>query len=304
MITQRKRIFNWFIEQLNNNTQNVTFDGNFVFKFYAQQHGTADFEIISKDESMLDFESKEVVPVVNTQSIEIPFVEKNERSDFEQEYYVALRIENRIDEITNQQLLEFDDADPKYLAMIEALQNIRSQLSFSYDGYKYTVKTKEPNVVQTFKYNGNYYTVFALTLNMSAIKDGFYGNEMSFFLADATDTIASEHLLDVSEVNFVIGKQTKIFNTIDFVGSEQQTQINSRNWQAQITINYRGSTYTADDLMFKELMANNQNTITKQYKFRASQNNINYDKNVVVTSVNGVFRNNSVQQITFQLERV
>lgn len=303
MITQRKRIFDFFVEKLNENTQGVTFSGNFVFKFYNQQQGVSDFEIISKNEDTLDFESTEIVPVINAQSIEIPFVEQNERSDFEQEYYIALKIENRINEETNQQLLEFDDSDPKYLAMIETVNTLKTLLSFNYDGYKYTIKVKEPQVIQTFKYNGNYYTLFSIGMNMTTLKDGFYGNEMKFYLCPVNDAITSTDLLDTADADFIVGKQTVVFNNIDFTATDQQTQVNSRNFQAQLTINYRGGGFDPDALLFNELMAQDTDLIDKKYRFRASQNGANYDKIVVITSINGNFRNNSVQQITFQLER-
>lgn len=299
MTSQRKRIFNFFLEKLNENNQGVTFGGNFIFKFWPQQHGGNDFEIISQSEDSLDFESTEVVPVVNIQSIEIPFVEQNQRSDFEQEYYVALRVDNRIDEVTNQIVIEFDDTDPKYLAMIETVNSIRSQLSFTFDGFKFTVKAREPQVVQTFKYNGNYYTIFSLVLNMTAINAGFYGNEMEFFLAEQGQTLAK---LDVIEADVMTGKQTSVFNEITFDGTDQRTHINSRSWQGQITINYRGN--AVDNLVFQELMALDTDLIVQPYDLRLRQGGVNYNYVVFITSVNASFRNNSVETLTFQVERV
>jgi hypothetical protein len=299
MTSQRKRIFNWFVDTLNENNQNVEFSGNFIFKFWAEQQGTTDFEIISQSEETLDFESREVVPVVSIQNIEIPFVEKNNRSDFEQEFYVALRVENRIDETTNQIVIEFDDTDPKYMALIETINTIRTQLSFPYDGYKFTVKAREPQVVQTFKYNGNYYTIFSIILNMTAISTGFYGNEMEFFLAEQGGTLAK---LDVIEADIATGKNTSSFNEVALVASEQKTNINSRSWQAQLTVNYRGT--AVDNLIFNEMLAFNTDTIVKPYDFRMGQDGVNYNYEVFITSVNANFRNNSVQTLTFQLERV
>ena len=299
MTSQRKRIYNWFVEQLNTNTEGVTFGGNFIFKFWPQQQGVADFEIISTSEETLDFEFTELVPVVNIQSIEIPYVEKNQRSDFEQEYYIALQIENRYVEETSQLILEFDDTDPKYQALLETVGNIRSQLSFNYEGFKFTVKAREPQVVQTLKYNGNYYTLFSLVLNMSAINAGFYGNEMEFFIAPLGGTLQA---LDVIEADVITGKQTAAFNEITFEATDQETKINSRNWQAQVTINYRGT--AVDDLIFDELMASSGATIVKPYTFRMRQNETNYDKVVYITSVNANYRNNSVETLTFQVERV
>ncbi len=299
MTSQRKRIFNFFVNKLNENNQGVTFGGNFIFKFWPQQHGGNDFEIISQNEESLDFESTEVVPVVNIQSIEIPFVEQNQRSDFEQEYYVALRVENRIDETTNQVVIEFDDTDPKYLAMIETVNSIRSQLTFTFDGFKFTVKAREPQVVETFKYNGNYYTIFSLVLNMTAINAGFYGNEMEFFLAAQGGSLAK---LDVIEADVISSKNTSVFNEITFDGTDQKTHVNSRAWQGQITVNYRGT--AVDNLIFNELMATNTDLIVKPYDLRLRQNNINYNYVVFITSVNASFKNNSVETLTFQVERV
>ena len=299
MTSQRKRIFNWFVDTLNQNSQNVEFSGNFIFKFWAEQQGTTDFEIISQSEETLDFESREVVPVVSIQNIEIPFVEKNNRSDFEQEFYVALRVDNRIDETTNQIVIEFDDTDPKYMALIETINTIRTQLSFPYDGFKFTVKAREPQVVQTFKYNGNYYTIFSLILNMTAISTGFYGNEMEFFLAAQGGSLAQ---LDVIEADIIVGKNTSVFNEITFDGTDQKTHVNSRSWQAQITVNYRGT--AVDNLIFNEMLALNTDLIVQPYNLRMRQNQVNYNYLVFITSVNANFRNNSVQTLTFQLERV
>jgi hypothetical protein len=299
MTSQRKRIFNWFVDTLNQNNQNVEFSGNFIFKFWAEQQGTTDFEIISQSQETLDFESREVVPVVSIQNIEIPFVEKNNRSDFEQEFYVALRVDNRIDETTNQIVIEFDDTDPKYIALIETINTIRTQLSFPYDGFKFTVKAREPQVVQTFKYNGNYYTIFSIILNMTAISTGFYGNEMEFFLSEQGGSLAQ---LDVIEADIMVGKNTSVFNEITFDGTDQKTHVNSRSWQAQMTVNYRGT--AVDNLIFNEMLALNTDLIVQPYNFRMRQNNVNYNYLVYITSITAGFRNNSVQTLTFQLERV
>jgi len=153
--------------------------------------------------------------------------------------------------------------------------------------------------VQTFKYNGNYYTIFSIILNMTAISTGFYGNEMEFFLAEQGGTLAK---LDVIEADIATGKNTSSFNEVALVASEQKTNINSRSWQAQITVNYRGT--AVDNLIFNEMLAFNTDTIVKPYDFRMGQDGVNYNYEVFITSVNANFRNNSVQTLTFQLERV
>lgn len=301
-----KRLYNWFIEQLNQNSYGVEFSGNYIFKFWNEtKGGITDFEVVRKDEDVLDFQIAEVVPVVDVQTLEIPFVERNERSDYEKEFYVALRIEDSIDETTNDLVLEFDDTDPKYLALLETIELIKSQLTFTYDGYKHTVKTKEPQKVQTFKNNGKYYTIFGITMNITSLLSGFFGNEMTFSLKEAQETgYAADNQLDVVEGTIIVAKQSEPFNRLANEPVDQTTKINSRNFSVQLIVNYRGDDFTADRLIFDELLADNTTTIKKQYTLRLQQGTREEEKIVVITSINAEYRNNSVQTITLQLEKI
>lgn len=300
-----KEIYDLFLERLNENSLGIEFSGNFIFKFWQQGGGINEFEIIYKSEEKqdLNYLTKEVVPVVDIQTIEIPYVEKNNRSDFEKELYVAIRIEYDVNEF-NQRVIEFNDNNNMYQALLETLESIRNTLTYNYNGYKYTFKVKEPQKVNIFKYNGNYYQIFALNFNVSRVEKGVYGNEFSFYLSALNQPIDETHLLDVYESSLIVGKNTFSNNDITFVATDQETNITSRSFQAQLTVNFRGLDYIPDELLFKELMTNDNTTIVKPYNFRMSYNGQNYDKTVYVTSLNSVFRNNSIQQITFQLERV
>src|SRR6056297_593705 len=100
-----KRIYELVLAKLNENTQNVIFDGNFMFKFFNGD--TKNFEIVTLEDDMLDFQSTEVVPVVDAQNIQVPFVDENNRSDFEREFYIAIKVEAETD-INNQVKIEFD----------------------------------------------------------------------------------------------------------------------------------------------------------------------------------------------------
>lgn len=301
-----KRLYNWFVEQLNQNSYGVTFSGNYIFKFWPQStSGVSDFEILQTNEDALDFDVLEIVPVVDVQTIEIPFVERNNRSDYEKEFYVALRIQDSLHPDTNELQIEFDDTDPKYLALQETIENIKSQLTFTYDGFKHTVKTKEPQKVQTFKNNGKYYTLFGITMNITSVENGYYGNEMQFYLYPATSTTYSaSDLLDVMDANIIVSKQTETYNTLNTEPVEQTIKIATRQFSVQFTVNYRGNDFDADALLFSELIADNTSTIKKQYKLKMIQDNLNETKIVVITSMNAEYRNNSVQKITFQVERV
>lgn len=301
-----KRLYNWFVDQLNQNSYGVTFSGNYIFKFWPQStSGVSDFEILQTNEDALDFDALELVPVVDVQTIEIPFVEKNNRSDYEKEFYVALRIQDSLDPDTNELQIEFDDTDPKYQALQETVENIKTQLTFTYDGYRHTVKTKEPQKVQTFKNNGKYYTIFGITMNITSIEYGYYGNEMEFYLFPSAETTYSQaDRLDVMDANIIVSKQTETYNELNTEPVEQTIKIQSRQFSVQFTVNYRGNDFDADERLFNELIADNTNTIKKQYKLKMIQDNLNETKIVVITSMNAEYRNNSVQKITFQVERV
>lgn len=301
-----KQLYDLFLEKLNENSFNVEFSGNFVFKFWQQGGGINEFEIIYKspNEEDINYLTKEIVPVVDIQTIEIPFVEKNNRSDFEKELYIAVRIEYDVNEF-NQRVIEFDEENEKFQAILETLNNIRNNLTYNYEGYKYTFKIKEPQKVNVFKYNGNYYQIFALNFNVSRVEKGFFGNEMKFYLAPfGNDEITEEHFLDVYEANIIVGKNTFVFNEVTDLPEDQKIKVNSRNWQAQIVVNFRGNEYYPDNVLFNELMANNKDNIINTYRFKQIQNNLSYEKIVYVTNLNATFRNNSLEQISFQLERV
>ena len=295
-----KSLYDFFLEKLNENTLGVEFSGNFMFKFWPQGSGINEFEILYKSEESedLNFLTKEVVPLVDLQTIEIPFVEKNKRSDFEKEFYVAIRIEYDVNDF-NQRVIEFDENNIKYQAILETLESIRDTLTYTYEGFKYTFKVKEPQKVNVFKYSGSYYQILALNFNASRVQSGFYGNEMQFFIAEQGQSLSQ---LDVVEADIMMGKNTSSFNEIAFTATDQQTKINSRTWQAQVTINYRGN--AVDNLIFNEMLAINAGKIVQPYQFRMTQGGVNYNYDVFLTSANITFRNNSLETLTFQLERV
>lgn len=295
-----KELYDFFLEKLNENSFGVEFSGNFIFKFWSQGSGINEFEIIYKEEQDddINYLTKEVVPVVDIQTIEIPFVEQNKRSDFEKEFYIAVRIDYDVNEF-NQRVIEFNEQNPKYQAILETLDDIRENLTFNYNGFKYTFKVKEPQKVNVFKYSGSYYQIFALNFNASRVLNGFYGNEMEFFFAEQGQALVK---LDVVEADIMTGKNTSVFNEITFAATDQQTKINSRSFQAQIIINYRGN--AVDNLIFNEMLANSTETIVKPYNFRMRQAGTNYNYLVYITSINANFRNNSLETLTFQLERV
>ena len=308
--SNNNRLFTLILDKLNENTQSVQFSGNYMFKFNNQQLGNYNFEIISRNEDALDFTSTEFVPLVDVQSIEIPFVEANERSDWEREFYVAIEVQESVDPTTNQLVIEFSESNPRYQAVLETLDNLRSNLTFIQDDYKYTFKVKEPTKVNIFKYNGKYYQILALTFNLTSLKQGFFGNETDLYLwkAEESTPVANlaDYKLDKIEFAEVVGKTSRA--TSNSNEEEETKTADKRTWEADVVVNFNGS--IPDIYLFNEKSA--QSALNQQYKLYVDTVGLNtfnglnnsYIVDVMVTSINTILKNNQVDQLTFKLERV
>lgn len=304
MITSaNKRLYDFFLNELNQNTQNVEFSGNFMFKFWQQGANVNEFEILYKNSENPDdinFLTKEVVPVVDVQQIEIPYVHRNERSEFEKEFYVAIRIEYDVNEF-NQRIIEFDEDNAKYQALLEQLDDMRNNLVYNDGDFKYALKIKQPQKVNVFKYNGDYYQILAVNMNLSSVKFGNFGSEMSIYLGlTQSETTNDDFILDIVEANFITVKSTKVNPVLGSNTYEEETRVRSRNWQVQCTVNYRGN--TVDNRLWDEVHA--RSNMKQEYELRIKQGSLDYTERVYITNLNTIIINNSVEQITFTAERV
>lgn len=300
-----KRIYDLVLSKLNENTQGVTFDGNFMFKFYNGDQ--QNFEIIVRDEDLLDFESQRIVPVVDAQNIQVPFVDDNDRSDFEREFYIAIQVESTVSD-NNQVKIEFDETITEYQALLETIENIKSTLTFIDGDYKYTFKVKEPTKVSYFKYNGIYYQVLALTINLTSLQNGYFGNETAVYFglkSDVSFADTATYKLDFLEFTPNTSKETRA--NADTDATETSVAINKRTWIADMTVNFTGN--TADLLLQREIDAIVDNNLIYQVKVVKNQlgtdleESYEYTRDVYVTSCNATYIKNDVDKITFRLER-
>ena len=308
--SKNKRLYDLILGKLNENTQDVTFSGNYMFQFNQQlaANSNFNFSIVGATNDALEFTTVNVVPLVDVQSIQVPFVEQNERDDWEKEFYVAVKIPQSQHPTTNETIIEFDESNPRYQAILETLENMRSNLTFIEDGYKYTFKVKEPTKVNVMTYGGAYYQLLALTFNLTSLTNGFFGNETKLYLGLASDLSFGEttdYLLDVVEFNEIVGKTTRAKSNIN--DTDETYEVDKRMWEANITINFNGN--DADILLYKEKMA--EYDLNTEYQLKITNKNLNtllvdnldYTKNVKLSNINISYRNNVVDQITFKLER-
>lgn len=301
----KKRIFDLVINKLNENTQSVTFDGNFMFKFFnGDRHN---FEIVVRNENFLDFETQKIVPVVDAQNIQIPFLDRNDRDDFEREFYIAIEVPSSFD-IDNRVKIEFQETNPTYQAILETIKNFKDTLSFVDGDYKYTFKVKEPTRVDYFKYNGIYYQLVAFTMNLTSLKKGYFGNETKVYLGLKSDINfgkTEEYELDIRDWIPTVAKETRPNANIGEV--ENTVMINKRTWFANSTVNFLGN--TCDLLLQKELdgIVDSdlvyQVTVVKSSLGEDIGETYEYTRDVYVTTLDATYSKNSVDQITFKLER-
>jgi len=309
--SKNKRLYDLILDKLNENTQDVTFSGNYMFEFNQQlaSGNSKNFSIVSRNADSLDFTTTDIVPLVDVQSIQIPFVEKNKRDDWEREFYVAIEIPQTENAITGEMIIEFDESNPRYQAILETLETLASTLTFTEDGYKYTFKVKEPTKVTVMVYNGKYYQLLALTFNLTSLEEGFFGNETELYFGEIADDAFGEtapYQLDVIEFSEIVSKVTRQNSNSN--ATDETYSVDKRLYEANVTINFNGN--LADILLYKEkaLFADMGNEyqikITNKNLNTLTSENLDYTIDCIVSTINITYRNNVVDQLTFKLERV
>ena len=306
--SKNKRLYDLILDKLNDNTQDVVFSGNYMFEFNQQLSGGTNFSIVSLNADALEFTTTQVVPLVDVQSIQVPFVETNKRDDWEREFYVAIEIPKTRNSITNEMEIYFDEELAQYQAVLETLENLSDNLTFEDDGYKYTFKVKEPTKVNVMTYNGIYYQILAMTFNLTSLESGFFGNETKAYFGEADDASFDEttdYILDFVELNEIVGKTTRATSNVN--NTEETYQVDKRIYENTLTINFNGN--LADMLIYKEKALISDIDITYQIKITNKNlntlagENLDYTINVLVSNVNITYKNNVVDQLTFKLER-
>ena len=292
-----EKVFDIVLNELNANTQGARFEGNFTFKFWTQPSAKIqEFHIIKTNET-LEYEAEEVAPFVDVNFIEIPFNEQNKRSDMELEYYVAVRIDEERSE-RGRADIKFNKENKYYQAIMETIENMRSQLTYTGEGYKVTFKVKEPQKVNIFKFNSNYYQLFALTFTASKIEVGRFGNDFKLYFGQVGGTLTQ---LDTVETTLIMSKieHDKTATT----EKDKKTTVQYRSFEVRATINFNER--DVDKLLLNEVviagLAENDNRVN--YDVRLYQEgSFDITRSMKVMGGNMTFQNNVVETITFNLK--
>ncbi len=297
LVSVKQKIFNYMLDRLNQNTKGVVFDGNYMFRFFQQpSQKTQDFHIIQKDGEKYDYQTQRIVPVVEMPSAEITFMERNMRTDFELEYYIAIRVENT-DGTEN---IKFDSECDEYQALLETVSWLKENRNDSLGDGLLLFKTQEPQKVNVFKYNAHYYQVVALSINATYTRgNGRSGDHAKWYMNLATEEEPSgnDHWLDTIRVVEITGKNDHDTTASD--GGEQKRDILSRTWRAEIHVNFDADR-AVDLLLLNESEAVGDERI--KYKLRKDFVN-DWTKEVYVISTNVEYENNAPVRIAFTVER-
>lgn len=293
------KLFDFVLDILNQNDKGVIFDGNFTWKFWQQpSNKIQDFHILKEGET-LEFDAQTVVPFVDISTVEIPFNERNKRQDMELEYYVAIRIERGIDS-KGVLVQEFDSTDHRYQALMQGYTNFKDNLTFQDANMRVGFKVREPQKVNVFKYNKHFYQLFALTLNISKIEKGRFGNEMKLYMRKkgAVDW----ELLDTIESRTVMGKTEQPREKTNDL--DQKISIVNRTWETTMTINYLEE--TVDKQLLEEIEVVNEAINNNQQVFelrKVQVGTFDYTRDVVIVAGSVTYTNNVPETLTFTLKR-
>lgn len=293
-------LFDVILDRLNQNTFGVVFDGNFVFKFWQQPSTKIqDFHILSTNPEILEFDATSVVPFVDISAVEIPFNERNRRQDYEVEYYLALRIEDKTN-IAGKNIIEFDTEDVKYKALLETYEYFKTNLTYTGENIRIGFKIREPQKVNVFKYNAHYYQLFAMTFNITKVEFGRFGNEMQLYMRKFGDV--NWELLDTTDTTVIMGK-TERERTLT-TELDRKISITSRNQEYRVTINYTET--PIDNLILQETMIVGDSITNNAIPFEVKAvqtNSFDITRKVYITAGTIQYINNVPETITFTIKQ-
>ena len=294
-----KIIYDTILDVLNDNERDVIFSGNYMFRFWQQHSNVHDFEIVKREENELDIKTQRVIPLVDIQTIEVPYVEANRRSDFEREFYLAFKIDSKTNE-ANQRIIEFDYEDEHYQALLDGIEALRDAPIINHEhGFKFVFKVKQPVSVNVFKYNGDYYQLLSLTINMISLEKGTFTNNFSVYMREK-NTGASFEKLDITDGDISSAKNMEAFTVLSH-DLEQKNKFRNRSSIANFTINYDEN----DICEALQDEADGLKDVKTIYEIKVVRSDgTEYIRDVGVTSATYNLRLNTVHRITFRLERV
>jgi hypothetical protein len=163
-----KKIYDYFLTQLNNNTDGLVYKGNFLFRFF-----TDEMKVYDTVENKLVKEAVEFRPVSLRTSEDVPFVENNGRVDWLLEFELLAPLKGQIyDETTD---LDYANVKTVCTALNGAVVTV--------EGTKYAIKVSPYPKYRGWDFLGaKKYAILSIVMNLTEVESGEFGQDSEWTL--------------------------------------------------------------------------------------------------------------------------
>lgn len=270
-----QKIFDYFIEQLNSNTDGLVYKGNFLFRFETDR-----LSVYEPVEGKLVNEEVKYRPVALTTSEDVPFVENNNRVDWLLEVGMLVPINGDAYDATT-------DLD---YANIQSVCRAMNGSSITVDGTKYSVKVSPYPKYRGWTFLGEtaQYAILSVTFNLTETTSGNFTQDWSISI-------------DGSELDFVNFSPTS--NKRFYTANDKSNNTNDynnpigRSFMIEVTFNYNGETGLLDEVM-------SQSALTQEHTVVLTFGEVSYTYTMVVESAPMLLVRGGVMQITIRMAEV
>jgi hypothetical protein len=270
-----QKIFDYFIEQLNNNTDGLVYKGNFLFRFETDR-----LSVYEPVEGKLVNEEVKYRPVALTTSEDVPFVENNNRVDWLLEVGMLVPINGDAYDATT-------DLD---YANIQSVCRAMNGSSITVEGTKYSVKVSPYPKYRGWTFLGEtaQYAILSVTFNLTETTSGN-------FTQDWTISVDSK-VLDYVNASFTTSKRFYTANDKSDDSNDYNKPI-GRSIVLEVTFNYDNETQLLAEVM-------GSSALKQEHTVVLTFGETSYTYKMVVESAPMALSPGNVMQLTVRMVEV
>jgi len=225
-----QNIFNYFIAQLNDNTDNLVYKGNYIFRFFQDS-----MTVLEPVEGKLVSEEIDISPVALISKTPVPFVESNKRIDWLLEFGILIRMQGQ----------EYDTlTDLDYANILSVTDTLQGSV-YEVGSTRYAFKTQEPDYKGYTVLGRSKFAIISVVMNVTQIDFGYFGNDSVWSVGGNT--------LDTVQVARI---STKRFYTADKTDTTDNdyNRPTGRSVVIEITFNYNDETDLLSEVQGKQTL--------------------------------------------------
>jgi hypothetical protein len=269
-----KKIYDYFLTQLNNNTDGLVYKGNFLFQFFNDS-----MQVYEPVEGKLVKEAVDFRPVAITTSEDIPFVENNGRVDWLLEIGMLIPIEGQV----------YDEATDLDYANIRTVCTAMNGSSITVEGTKYAIKVSPYPKYRGWSLLGEKkYAILSITFNLTETNKGN-------FTQDWTISVDSK-VLDYVNASFTTSKRFYTANDKSDDSNDYNKPI-GRSIVLEVTFNYDNETQLLAEVM-------GSSALKQEHTVVLTFGETSYTYKMVVESAPMALSPGNVMQLTVRMVEV